>query len=277
MIKFDVRLLILRLMHIEQFEDALIGGELFGSLHALTLSRSPDQPLTPDGKKWVWEGHLGPLQKELEPLGVAVGKMEIPYIWNHSHVWSGREMAARLKDFRSKLERELNERFFLYLNEEEAGQFQSAEPFGPVVASAFPPRKHNDLSEASKCLALGRYTACVFHLMRVMEVAVQAFGKKLGVNLIKIAPRKRVSELTWEQILNEINPKLKALPQNTIKRKRLHEKYSSVQSYLYGVKDAWRNPTMHPRLEGYSELQAKDIMNHVKSFLTEFSPLLKRR
>ena len=113
--------------------------------------------------------------------------------------------------------------------------------------------------------------------MRVMEVAVQAFGKKLGVNLVKITPGKRVSELTWGQILDEINPKLKALPQNTIKRKRLHEKYSSVQSYLYGVKDAWRNPTMHPRLEGYNELQAKDIMNHVRSFLTEFSPLLKRR
>jgi hypothetical protein len=276
MIKFDVRLLVFRLTLIEQFEDALLGGELYGGVHPLTASRSPDQQLTRDGTKWLW-AQLGPLQNELEPLALTVGKMEIPYIWNHSHVWSGREMAARLKDFRSKLERELNERFFLYLSEEEAGQFQSDQPFGPLVASVFSSYKYDDLGEASKCLALGRYTACVFHLMRVMEIAVQAFGKKLDVHLVKIVPGKRVTELTWEQILNELNPKLRAMPQNTVKQKRLHEKYASVQSYLYGVKDAWRNPTMHPRLEGYNELQAKDIMNHVKSFLTEFSPLIKRR
>ena len=275
MIRFDVRLLVLRLMHIEQFEDALLAGELYGRAHALTASCSPDQQLTDDGTKWLW-AHLGPLQNELEPLALAVVKMEIPHIWNHAHVWSGREMAARLKDFRSKLERDLNERFFLYLNEEEAGQFQSDQPFGPLIASVFL-SKDEDLREASKCLALGRYTACVFHLMRVMEAAVQAFGKKLGVNLVKTAPGKQVTELTWHQILDALNPKLKAMSQNTVKQKRLHEKYASVQSYLYGVKDAWRNPTMHPRLEGYNELQAKDIMSHVRSFLTEFEPLLKRR
>jgi hypothetical protein len=31
-----------------------------------------------------------------------------------------------------------------------------------------------EISEAGKCFALGRYTACVFHLMRVMEVALDA-------------------------------------------------------------------------------------------------------
>jgi hypothetical protein len=114
--------------------------------------------------------------------------------------------------------------------------------------------------------------------MRVMEAAVQVFGKKLGATLVKsAAPGKRVSELTWDQILNELNPKLRGLPQNTLHRKRRHEKLAAAQSYLYGVKDAWRNPTMHPRLEGYNELQTKNIMNHVRSFLTEFAPLLKER
>lgn len=87
--------------------------------------------------------------------------------------------------------------------------------------------------EASKCLALGRYTACVFHLMHVMEVAVQVFGKKLRVDIVKSAPAgKRVRELSWDQILNALNPKLRALPQNTEKQKRRHEKFSAAQSYL---------------------------------------------
>jgi hypothetical protein len=277
MIRFDVRLLVSWLQHIEEFEDALLSGALYGGAHELTASRSPDELLTIDGRKWLW-AQLGPLQEHLEPLALSVGKIEIQYLWNHANKWSGKEMAARLKDFRSKLERELNHRFFLYLTEEEAAQFRSAQPFGPEVASAFPAIVNVELCEASKCLALGRHTACVFHLMRVMEAAVQVFGKKLGATLVKsAAPGKRVSELTWDQILNELNPKLRGLPQNTLHRKRRHEKLAAAQSYLYGVKDAWRNPTMHPRLEGYNELQTKNIMNHVRSFLTEFAPLLKER
>jgi len=159
----------------------------------LTASRSPDELLTIDGRKWLW-AQLGPLQEHLEPLALSVGKIEIQYLWNHANKWSGKEMAARLKDFRSKLERELNHRFFLYLTEEEAAQFRSAQPFGPEVASAFPAIVNVELCEASKCLALGRHTACVFHLMRVMEAAVQVFGKKLGATLVKsAAPGKRVS------------------------------------------------------------------------------------
>jgi GAF domain-containing protein len=167
MIKFDVRLLVLRLMHIEEFEDCLISGDLFGRAHALTEGRSPSALLTLDGRKWLW-AHLGPLQAELEPLALTMGKIEIQHLWNHAHVWSGTEMAGRLKEFRSKLERELNGRFFLYLSEEEAALFQSTQPLGQEVASAFPVTVNAELSEASKCLALGRYTACVFHLMHVM-------------------------------------------------------------------------------------------------------------
>jgi len=66
-----------------------------------------------------------------------------------------------------------------------------------------------------------------------MEVAVQVFGKKLRVDIVKSAPAgKRVRELSWDQILNALNPKLRALPQNTEKQKRRHEKFSAAQSYL---------------------------------------------
>jgi hypothetical protein len=38
-----------------------------------------------------------------------------------------------------------------------------------------------DADEAGKCFAVGRYTACVFHLMRIMERCVQKMGRDLGV------------------------------------------------------------------------------------------------
>ena len=295
MIKYDVRLLVLLMRKVEDFENDLsVGGPLNAHLHSelsgnlspmdavadalgqLTPSRAPNERLSNNGRKWLW-ALLGPFQTHIKPLGLVAADIEIQHIWNNSHVWTARDLAGRLKEFRLKLIGELNTRFFLYLTPEEAEVFQMEDPFGADVSQLFRGQKFTDLVEASKCMALGRYTACVFHLMRVMEFAVQKFGQKLGINLTKVNPGRRVSELTWEQILNEINPKLKAMPQDTLQRKRRHEKYKSVQSYLYGVKDAWRNPTMHPRLGGYNELEARNIMNHVRSFLVEFATLLKQR
>ena len=42
-----------------------------------------------------------------------------------------------------------------------------------------------DIIEAGNCFAFGRYTACVFHLIRVMEKSVQYFGKKLKIFIKK--------------------------------------------------------------------------------------------
>jgi hypothetical protein len=132
----------------------------------------------------------------------------------------------------------------------------------------------DDARSAVDCWALGQHTACVFHLMRVMEIGTQAFGKKLGVALVRLgAPGQRVCELSWGQILDAINPKLRVMAQRTAQQKRRHEKYKAVQSYLYGVKDAWRNPTMHPRAQGYNELQSRDILNHVRSFMSGLAAL----
>lgn len=68
--------------------------------------------------------------------------------------------------------------------------------FGDKVAEKFP-KATEDVQEAHRCFALGRYTACVFHLMRVMELGVQSLGKKLGV--------ARTQEKEWQPILRAPN------------------------------------------------------------------------
>ena len=46
--------------------------------------------------------------------------------------------------------------------------------FGVTVHEKFKQKGRREISEAGKCLALERYTACVFHLMRTLEVAIEA-------------------------------------------------------------------------------------------------------
>ncbi|MGC9954168.1 MAG: hypothetical protein ABSD21_07810 [Rhizomicrobium sp.] len=130
-----------------------------------------------------------------------------------------------------------------------------------------------DLEHGTDLYALGHNMACVFHLMRVAEIGVQSFGKKLGVSLTK-KPANRLSDLTWHQILDALNPKLKAMSQKTAAARAKHEKYSAIQSYLYAVKDAWRNPTMHPRKAGYDDSETLNIMNQLRSFMNELASVI---
>ena len=60
---------------------------------------------------------------------------------------------------------------FLAIAPEKAKLLQPAPPFGYDVAKAFP-RASDDILEATKCYALERYTASVFHLMRAIEIGL---------------------------------------------------------------------------------------------------------
>src|SRR5258708_19689687 len=52
---------------------------------------------------------------------------------------------------------------------------------GEAVTDAFP-SAITDIEEAGKCLAFDRNAACIFHLMRVMEVGLKALGQRLDIN-----------------------------------------------------------------------------------------------
>jgi hypothetical protein len=124
MIEFDIRLLIFYLRKIEKFEGLLLTGTPMGGpgpidgpptlRMPLTPSSSPDERLSLAGIKWL-SSSIGPLEKLIDPILLTAAKREIKYIRNNAHLWIAREMASHLKDFRKKLEDEMNDHFFLSL------------------------------------------------------------------------------------------------------------------------------------------------------------------
>ncbi|WP_316231042.1 hypothetical protein [Bradyrhizobium sp. SZCCHNR1051] len=133
------------------------------------------------------------------------------------------------------------------------------------------PAVKTDILAGLQCWVLDQNDASVFHMMRAMEIGVQEFAKRIGVKIVQVNPGKHVRELTWGQILNAMSGPINALPQGTIKQKRRAERLKAAHSYLYGVKDAWRNPSMHPRASGYNDAENLDIINQVRAFLRELS------
>jgi hypothetical protein len=128
--------------------------------------------------------------------------------------------------------------------------------FGDVVHSRFPSAS-DDIEEAGKCLAFSRGTACVMHLMRVMEVGLKALAKPLG---IPYAP-------SWESYLRQINTKMaveyKKKPLGWRKREPF---FRDISGDLVTVKHAWRNPSMHV-VRKYSPEEADEILRAVRRFM----------
>jgi hypothetical protein len=137
--------------------------------------------------------------------------------------------------------------------------------FGPEVTIAFP-SAIVDIEEAGKCLAFERWTACVFHLMRAMEVGLRAMG-----NTLKISS----TNPNWENILRKCDEELKLHPsKRSIEWQSDDAFFTESSTMLRSVKVAWRNPTMHIE-KTYKKEQSQDIWDTTKIFLRFLATKLK--
>ncbi|MFZ0747672.1 MAG: hypothetical protein WAM85_24925 [Terracidiphilus sp.] len=150
------------------------------------------------------------------------------------------------------IRREMQTVLFFHLPSSQVEFYDKKELFGTEVSAKFPDLQY-DIVEAGNCLALGRGTACVFHLMRIMEAGTQAFGRLLGVTFAE--------GKNWQNILDEINKAIKVLP----KSKETVE-LSQISANLFSVKVAWRNQVMHPH-DKYTLEEAEDVLRQVKGFM----------
>jgi hypothetical protein len=164
------------------------------------------------------------------------------------------------------LKDEFGAQTFLSLSANEARFYLAAEPpFGKAVQDKFPAAVSEDIVEASKCIACARYTASVFHLMRVLEAGVGAFAGKLGVPPID----SRGKDKNWQNFLDEANKAIGKLPVQD----QLTKQYATISGNLYAVKIAWRNEVMHPK-QTYTEEDALILFAASKAFMGELASVL---
>ena len=155
---------------------------------------------------------------------------------------------------------EMEDRLFMFVPPDRAPFYNNGDLFGAAVNTKFPDIQF-DVTEAGNTYASGRSTACVFHLMRVMERATQDFGTALDVTL--------TDQKNWQNILDEINKEIRKLPAKDVRTMALAE----AATNLYNVKVAWRNPTMHPK-QTYTLEEAENIFMAVKSFMQNLAEVL---
>lgn len=176
---------------------------------------------------------------------------------------TARNVEGPLGQIIARLPDDFQQKTLLALTTDEAKLYAKSEPFGATVNTQFASAAF-DIEEATKCMALGRDTAAVFHLMRVMELALRALHKCLGATGGYIGNDKN-----WGSILREVRTLkagVAAAKSPWAEKDLFDEMYASLDS----VKNAWRNPVMHVEAKHTPE-ESKRIAFAVENFMHALS------
>ncbi len=173
------------------------------------------------------------------------------------------DFVRQVEDLLLRLRDELDVTNFLVIESSKIPFYESNQPrFGQNVLSGYP-SAYFEIEEAGKCLALGRGTACVFHLMRAMEVGIKAVAASL-----KVPDPVRPSQRNWGFILKTIKDAIDA--KTKWSRRANRHFYEGVYASLDSVKNPWRNATMHVE-QTYTDEEAENIYYAVRAFMSKIA------
>jgi len=173
---------------------------------------------------------------------------------------------SEMIELSSRVHDELWSRHFLLIEEVKLSAYQAKEfLFGEIVVDSFPSAGY-DIDEAGKCYALSRSTACVFHLMRVVEIGLRALCAALNVEL---SPN-----VNWLAILNtKLAPAIDHLPNNNETERERRKDMQLIHTHFHAIRLALRNDTMHPKAT-YTDEEAGEVLRHVETFMKHLAERL---
>jgi hypothetical protein len=187
------------------------------------------------------------------------------FLWRLERNQTYSDVSHQIDELKNRIFDDMKLELFLHVPHEHAKLYQLDHGFGPEVDAAFPSTAY-DIQEAHTCLALERPTASVFHLMRVLEVALVSLGKLFGLHL---------DHTNWAPAIDQIQSEIRNMGKDAAWKqfadwKDKQEFYSQAVDYLQITKDAWRNHTAHTRGK-FTQEEARIRLMNVKLFMQKIA------
>jgi hypothetical protein len=213
-------------------------------------------------------GELGMLERACEKMGLTTTLAQIqrikPTFVEGSNQVLFHPFTRDIMEIHTRMLDELQGKHFLYIGNDEHFFAEPLRDWKRVVARL--PQTNDDAEEASKCFALERYGASIFHLMRISEAAALELGK-----LVDPADHKPQFSSVLKKIDNLVQ---KTRWQDWPIQAQLHKAlFVDVLPRLYAVKDSWRDKFTHfdnhivPTTATGSRERALDIYNCTLSLM----------
>ena len=211
--------------------------------------------------------YVGTLAAELVVYGLSSSALKAGRI--HQRLETSRmvityaEMTSMLRELRERIEDDLHSIVFLGLPAQDSELYTSPEKEWQDVVVRFSKLRH-DIEECSKCFALARYGAAVFHVMLVAE-----YGAIQVAELFVVAGDKP----GWSALerLQRINDK------PWIDKSPLEQEHSKFLEKLlplaFSMKESWRHKMDHVANKidwmdtDFSPEVAKDIISATRGFM----------
>ncbi|MGL9617397.1 hypothetical protein QRQ56_05305 [Bradyrhizobium sp. U531] len=183
------------------------------------------------------------------------------------------DLPETLREFEiylSAVSSEMQSKTFVFLPEHRRKFFIPMKFISTGIEEAFPLARQ-ELVEAGKSFAFDRYTACVFHCMRAVEIGLRTMATALEVKFdhpLELADQ--------EKVIRAIEAKIQGMKD----RKKSFEKdddlnfYSETAMQFRYFKDGWRVRAAHTRAT-YDEGQALTVIEHSTAFISDLSKRLK--
>jgi len=121
------------------------------------------------------------------------------------------------------------------------------------------PRAHDEIQCAGRCYAYGESTACVFHLMRVIDSGLCAVADSLNVSH---------DARNWSGIGAKIQNKMEEKYQTkTDAWKQSEPFYASILTDIQAISRGHRNPVLHEIERKYTDAEARYLLAVTEAFV----------
>ena len=226
-----------------------------------------------DGNRGAVTSNLRDVVSKCEELGLAVSRnfindARIRLSLKENFQPSYLDISTQMEAVKAVLHAELETVKFLMIPAREAHYYTDVDLFGVDVASNFSNASY-DIGEAGKCLAVGRSTACVLHLMRVLELGLNSLANQFQVSFVNT---------NWNQIIEQVESKIRDIDKDPNKPATWREDrkfYSGAANQFRYFKDSWRNYAMHIH-DKYTPEEALIVYTSVKVFMEQIAKRLKQ-
>jgi hypothetical protein len=107
-----------------------------------------------------------------------------------------------------------------------------------------------------------------------MEYAAQQLAKRVRITPPK---NKRIADLNWQNLHDQVTKKIQSRARKTAKQKELNRLLSEASNHLWNVKEAYRNRSAHakgPKNENFEDQESKltyILLQQTEIFLTHFA------
>jgi hypothetical protein len=207
-----------------------------------------------------WQGigaELEQIESDCKELGLALSAMHANRAFKYWKDNDRKRCGEAIRELHLRIQDELSQNTFYWVPKEretflhQVIDFQYLEKLVPSIIDEF--------FAASRSYIYGENTACIFHLMRVVDFGLHKVAKSLGIGY---------SAHNWKMIGDDIRKKMEQKYQDKTEEWRKSEPfYAGVLTDIGAIARGHRNPTLHELERTYDDREARYMITVVSGFM----------